>query len=66
MRLHHNGSSRLARLHAATEQIAETSQEVKDQAMEYTEDLVKYVKKNPIRSVIVAAGLGVLLGMFIL
>jgi len=66
MRLHRIGSAKLAGLRAATEQLTEATQEVKEQALEYTDDVAKYVKKNPIRSLLIATGVGVIVGKFIL
>lgn len=66
MTLHRIGNIKLAGLRAASGQLAEATQEVKQHALEYSNEFSKYVKKYPIRSVVIATACGVLIGKFIL
>ena len=53
-------------LNQASEHIVKATNEVKKQAQEYSDDVVKYIKNSPIKSVLIASAIGLLVGKFIL
>lgn len=55
-----------ADLHKVSEHIVDATDEVKKQAQEYSDEVVDYIKDRPIKSVLIAAAVGVLIGKFFL
>lgn len=66
MTVHRIRNAKIAGLQAASDHISEATQEVKQQALEYSDEFAKYVKKYPIKSVLIATACGVILGKFLL
>ncbi len=55
-----------ADLNKVSEHIADSTNEVKKQAQQYTDEMASYIKDCPIKSVVVASAIGLLVGKFIL
>jgi ElaB/YqjD/DUF883 family membrane-anchored ribosome-binding protein len=53
-------------LHKASEHIVDATNEVKKQAQECSEELVEYIKESPIKSVLIASAIGMLIGKLFL
>jgi ElaB/YqjD/DUF883 family membrane-anchored ribosome-binding protein len=53
-------------LNRVAEEIGERVSQVKNQAEEYSDELAKYIKKCPVKSVLIASAIGLLVGKFIL
>jgi ElaB/YqjD/DUF883 family membrane-anchored ribosome-binding protein len=51
---------------AATDEFDDVTNEVKDQVQNFTDELVKNVKKSPVKSVLIAGAIGLLFGKLFL
>lgn len=49
-----------------SEHIADASKEVKKQAQQYSDEISQYIKDCPMKSVLIASAVGLLIGKFIL
>lgn len=62
----HKKSDVKADLNKAAENIRDATNEVKKQAQDYSDEIVNYIKEYPVKSVLIASAVGLLLGKFIL
>jgi len=60
------GSSKVDGFQLASEHLVDATEEIKKQAMEYSDELVDSIKARPIKSVIIASAIGLLVGKFLL
>lgn len=53
-------------LNQASAHIVKATNEVKEQAQEYSDEIVDYIKESPVKSVLIASAIGLLVGKFLL